>query len=385
MAIYFANKGSIDLSVIRVMGVSVKETDTPIGYFGTGLKFAIATLLRTGQRISLYTGGQTYNFSHRDVEVRGRSFQQVFMNDEPLPFTTELGKNWEVWQAYRELHSNTLDEGGVITDRATTDDTVFVVQGSEVERVYAARGEIFLQSKPLEVLSGVEIHPAPSIYVYYRGVRVAQLPEKCAFTYNVTDKLELTEDRTIKSMWALEYLLETRVPTTKSERVAHTLISGCDTWDQNLNFTYCSSPSEVFMNVARRFRNDASVSDSVRRLIESGDQRDGVWPEHVPTPEESNVLREAFSILEYLECDLDLYEVHVTETLGPNTMGIYHKERDQIFVCREAIRGGDRFLAMVLYEEWLHKRHKLADNTRAMQTFLLNKLVAAVVGESTDA
>jgi len=385
MPVYFANRGHIDLSVIRVMGVSVKETDTPIGYFGTGLKFAIATLLRTGHYISLFTGGTTYTFTTRDVEVRGRTFRQVFMNDEPLPFTTDLGKNWEVWQAYRELHSNTLDESGVITDKPTTDDTVFVVQGPEVERVYSVRGEIFLQSKPLEVLDGVEIHPQPSSFVYYRGVRVAQLPEKCCFTYNVTANLELTEDRTLKSMWALEYLLETKIPTTKSERIAHALISGSDTWDQNLNFTYCAAPSEVFMNVARRFRNDANVSDNVRRMVESGDQRDGCWPEHTPTPDESNVLREAFAILEYMECDLDLYEVQVTETLGPNVMGLYHRERDQIFVCREALRQGDRYAAVTLYEEWLHKRHKLDDCTRAMQTFLLNKLVSAVVGAPADA
>lgn len=385
MAIYFANAGEIDLSVIRVMGVSVKNTDTPIGYFGTGLKFALATLLRTGHHVALFAGGQTYTFTARDVQVRDRSFRQVYMNDEPLPFTTDLGKNWEVWQAYRELHSNTLDEFGTITDKPTTADTVFVVQGLEAERVYEARHEIFLSSKPLEVLDGVEIHPKPSSYVYYRGVRVAQLPETCCFTYNITTSMELTEDRTLKSMWSLEYLLETKLPTTKSERVAHALISGHGRWDQCLNFTYCGAPSDVFMDVARRFRNDASVSQNVRRMVEQGDQRDGVWPEHTPTADESAVLREAFSILEYMECDLDLYEVQVTETLGPSVMGLYHRERDQIFVCREALRQGDRFAAMVLYEEWLHKRHKLEDCTRAMQTFLLNKLISAVVGVPADA
>lgn len=32
--------------------------------------------------------------------------------------------------------------------------------------------------------------------------------------------------------------------------------------------------------------------------------------------------------------------------------------------------------AIVLYEEWLHKRHKLADESRSMQTFLLTKIVS---------
>ena len=65
------------------------------------------------------------------------------MNEEQLPFTTELGKNWEVWQAYRELHSNTLDESGVITDKKVHNDTVIEVEGSAIEKEYADRASIF--------------------------------------------------------------------------------------------------------------------------------------------------------------------------------------------------------------------------------------------------
>ena len=42
MKIYFCNAEPIDLNAIAIMGVSVKTGDNPIGYFGTGLKFAIA-------------------------------------------------------------------------------------------------------------------------------------------------------------------------------------------------------------------------------------------------------------------------------------------------------------------------------------------------------
>ena len=53
MTVYFANAGLIDLDVIRIMGVSVKTKDNPIGYFGTGLKFALSTLLRSGHKVTL--------------------------------------------------------------------------------------------------------------------------------------------------------------------------------------------------------------------------------------------------------------------------------------------------------------------------------------------
>ena len=48
--IIFQNKGLIDVHAISIMGVSVKE-DNSIGFFGTGLKYAIAVLLREGIKI----------------------------------------------------------------------------------------------------------------------------------------------------------------------------------------------------------------------------------------------------------------------------------------------------------------------------------------------
>ena len=81
MTVYFANAGLIDLDVIRVIGVSVKTGDNPIGYFGTGLKFALSTLLRTGHRVELRRGGEVLEFTAREVLVRGKRVQRVFMGE----------------------------------------------------------------------------------------------------------------------------------------------------------------------------------------------------------------------------------------------------------------------------------------------------------------
>ena len=47
MTVSFITPGQIDLENVFTFGISAKESDNPIGFFGTGLKFAIATLLRT--------------------------------------------------------------------------------------------------------------------------------------------------------------------------------------------------------------------------------------------------------------------------------------------------------------------------------------------------
>ena len=121
--ITFKNKGAIDVRAITTFGISSKENDNAIGYFGTGLKYAIAVMLREGVNFSIVTGGKQYEFETRAETVRVDEFNFCFMRAggtgkfEQLPFTTELGKNWELWQAFRELYCNCTDENGEISDR----------------------------------------------------------------------------------------------------------------------------------------------------------------------------------------------------------------------------------------------------------------------------
>src|SRR5262245_54522643 len=41
----FSNPGILDINLVKLLGVSVQESDSAIGFFGTGLKYAIASTL----------------------------------------------------------------------------------------------------------------------------------------------------------------------------------------------------------------------------------------------------------------------------------------------------------------------------------------------------
>lgn len=216
MTVYFANSGLIDLDVVRVMGVSVKTGDNPIGYFGTGLKFALSTLLRTGHKVELRRGGEVLPVMARTATVRGKEVQRVFLGEEALAFTTDLGRNWQVWQAYRELHSNTLDEAGEVTDQEVEADTVIAVEGDAIQREFANRDAIFLATKPIASNKFLEVHPGPTRSVFYRGVRAGTLPEEIMFSYNLLCPMTLTEDRTFESQYTVQWKLSQLIP-----RIAH--------------------------------------------------------------------------------------------------------------------------------------------------------------------
>lgn len=384
MSVYFANDGCIDLDVIRIMGVSIKEGDNPIGYFGTGLKFAISTLLRTGHKVTLLRGIETYEFSVRKREIRGQNVDQVFMNEEALPFTTQLGKNWQVWMAYRELHSNTLDEGGEVSDKSLTGDTVIIVDGAEFQHSYDVRATIFIQSPPIVENAKISVHHGVSGEVFYRGVRAGRMPNGAKFAYNIKTPMKLSEDRMFASQWDVEWKLQTLIPEVANHEVAVAVLEDTDGFDAALDFTYCSEPSAAFIEVASRLQSNVSANSSAAKIAERHMQSSGSFPEADLTETEKEKLSAAFPKLLKMRCDLYPDEVIVCETLGPNVYGAYHKTKDQVFLARATLDMGDAFIVATLYEEWLHKRHGFKDKTRELQNFLFHKLVS-VANDMPDA
>lgn len=380
MTVYFANAVLIDLDVIRVMGVSVKTNDNPIGYFGTGLKFALSTLLRTGHEVVLTRGGEVIPFSARPAEVRGKPVHRLYMGEEALPFTTELGRNWEVWQAYRELHSNTLDEAGTITDRRVEADTVFAVTGDGIQREYVNRDATFISGKPIAANEFLEVYPGPSRHVFYRGVRAGTLPEELTFAYNLLCPMTLTEDRTFESQYTVQWKLAQLIPRLPHRGLHAQLLSAGDRWDQKLDFTMCGTPSREFLDAAAATYTNMTASAAARRVVDRDLQERGVFPPARLTEEAQAVFLQAFPHLFRLGASLSPEDVEVVESLGPGILGLWHRERGQVFLAASTLDRGLETVVATLYEEWLHKAHGYADESRALQDFLLQKLIATSMG-----
>ena len=170
----FQNPGIIDPRSITTFGVSSKESKNPIGFFGTGLKYAISVLLRLNCQVTIHSGACTYTFDVENTRIRVNDFNLVRMSTAgaaPVPcgFTTELGKTWAAWQAFRELACNALDEAG--TYWATNDTTVtpapnattVIVTGENFAPAWAERDQIILprsQMQPAAASASIEPEPA---------------------------------------------------------------------------------------------------------------------------------------------------------------------------------------------------------------------------------
>jgi len=374
MTIYFHNPGTLDLDTIRLMGVSVKpDSENPIGYFGTGLKFAIATLLRTGHEITLTTAGTEYVFRQRSQSVRGQDFGIVYMNDEKLGFTTELGKNWKPWMAFRELHSNALDEGGSSATVCPEADTIIAVSGVGIEEAYRRRSQIFLETKPLWTFDNIEVHPGSSNIIFYRGVTALKREKPYAFTYNIKKEMSLTEDRFLKSEFLADWEIREAIESTSAqlpflqELFVHRL-------NEN-NFRHMDLTNQMY-EAARPHLHDVDFNSTIRELCREKAGQDEGHPAVQLSPFEELEVHSAVSLVQRLDPNISRSDFTITESLGSHTYGVYNRKRDEIYIARAAVDRGARFLASTIYEEWLHKTHGFIDETRPFQDFLLDRVIA---------
>lgn len=391
MSIVFSNRGVISRKAVTAFGVSSKERPGAIGYFGTGLKYAIAILLREGCAVTISSDKEVWRFGLSKRKVRVDTFQFVTLNGRALEFTTELGKNWELWMAFRELYCNVLDEGGGVgyrDEEATAaitgvpGMTTVIVEGERFEEVWKERNSVILQSEPLEKTERVWVHPGPSKYVYYKGVRVHTLLRPSLYTYNIQSALELTEDRTLKQPWMAAYHVQQAVhQMTNRDAITTILTAPRDTFEhEQLDYSYVPV-SGTFEEVAVPLVQGMSQKVNRSLLVACRTALHTKMKQDPPTDlsaVDAARLRKAVSFCRRVGYPVDEYPIKTSDFLGEDTLGM--AQDGVIFVTRKAFSMGTKQLAGTLVEEFLHLRYGLLDETRAMQNHLMDALVT--MGES---
>lgn len=264
--IIFRNPGVLPLDAITTFGVNVKpNTENPIGHFGTGLKYALAVLAREEAIVTIYAGDKHYTIGTNNIQIRDKEFQAVCITEHGkhliapftwnLPFTTELGKNWELWMAFRELYSNCMDEKGIcypgeIDGKPGGDETVIVVESDAFCKVLTDKKDIFIETSPVAKTKYFELHEGSG--VHYKGVRIAAFEKPLLYRYNFNSPVTLTEDRTLKDKTDLERRLVDSVKDSQDEDfIRRIVLAGKEYLEAGLNFTYESGFGETFLKTVK--------------------------------------------------------------------------------------------------------------------------------------
>jgi hypothetical protein len=394
--IVFKNKGLLDLHAITTFGASVKESKSPIGQFGTGLKYAIAVLLRHGQDIRIIIDGQVYAFGTKVQAIRDKDFSLVQMYEpagyhagrQPEPklcgFTTELGKHWELWMAYRELACNCMDESGSVSHESYAVDgeageTVICVTGQAFNAVWQNREQYILEGAPHSVVPELlEVRHTPNSGVYYRNILVGQLPTKSLMTYNFLCNVELTEDRTAKYLFLLQdKVRRALLETTDADFIRKAICAPKHTWEAAIDFNTTAEPSQLFKKIvmeeyAKDVMKPSASAVSMVRTREKAAFR------HKPmqiTQVQAKTLERASEFCRKIGFEVTQYPIHVVQNLGEGILAMA-VEREIWLSERVFQLGGTKAVASTLIEEFLHIDRGLRDESRDMQQFLFDKIVS---------
>ena len=388
--VYFDTPGLLDMRAVTTFGLSVKENENPIGYFGTGLKYAIAILMRNGADFTISTSaGEVYQFKVHQDTFRNVEFNCISMHtslrDTELPFTTELGKNWKMWMAFRELYCNTQDEKGVchINEGAqfgSVDWTRITVHDKDFYEAYANRRDYFLEDlEPAYVGHGIEIFTKrSSAHMFYKRIRTGDLARPSIMTYNHVRFLDLTEDRTVANVYMWDQQITMAIAgCTDEDIIRDFVLAAVDTYEAVATFSeYISTISEAFMNVMKPLAYDLSgrVNVSAQDLFIKHAHKTGDAFTFVDlSPIQATMYTKAAEVCVELGHRPADIKVHFVQSLGPGVLGCVR--RGKIYISIETFDMGTKMLAGTLLEELIHHECGLSDCTRGMQNYLMNRIM----------
>ncbi len=381
----FENEGEIDLRAIKTFGVNSKEGKNPFGFFGTGLKYAIAILLRNKQKVTIQIGLSTHTFDLTSARIRVDDFEIVTMNGEELGFTSQVGKNWKLWMAYRELYCNAMDESGTVSETWTLPEptagvTRVIIQGQAFSKVHAEKDTFILSTTPIQTFPDVDIHSGLNSYVFLKTIRVGQLAfgnKKSLFTYNIKKTVDLTEDRTLSYQFQARRPIVAAVLKSEDASFVRTILLAPEGFvESEFDFMDGPEPSETFLKVsAKLYANKGIAFNLTAAAVLKTHSKEDFSPQATElNMVEQCQLAKAITFCHSMRFPVDDIEIVIVDTLGDNILGLV--ENDKIYISRAAFDIGTKIVAGTLIEEYIHLTYGYADCTRAMQNYLFNKVIS---------
>jgi len=426
-----SNKGLIDVNAFKLIGASTKkDDDTKIGFFGSGLKYAIAWLMRNGSMFKVFVGDKEIKFTTRKKKLAQHEFDVIYVNGGQTSLTTELGAQWEEWFAIREIYCNALDEGA---GRATIveeiapyeDETAFYIPVTlGIKELFDHWGQYFSEArKDLEYAlvrdSNLEDFIAKDLkfknklfkggdelIIYRKGIQCYRVKKKCLFHYDM-DFAEINESRVMKSMWDFEYKLVRYLKQYASRDMIEYLLKNMHGyWEEKLDWDNASytdfndnwkdalkEQTIVSKEYAGHYEGKVDLTDVtqvpdllVKQLkAQYGDEvhalgyvgsADNFREEVVVLdPKHEYLLKDVMQFLEQVKYTVG-YPIKVCTFGQPNKLG--QAADDTIWLSEKLFDLGRKEIAMTIVEENEHLVSGLKDETRAFQNHFINKYITSL-------
>jgi len=248
------SKGIIESGAFTLLGASTKKgDDTKIGFFGSGLKYSIAWLLRNKIEFKVFAEYSEILFTTKSVSFREKEFGVICIDGKETSLTTEMGgSDWKPFSIIRELYCNAIDEGDAeisIVDKGmcvpVEDKTVFYIQVTEqFKEVLDNWDNYFSENRKDLVYSDADFNQiyagSDKTIIYRKGIRCFYLEQRATFNYDLS-WVAINESRVIADDHDFKWKLREFLQKNKDKKVIAQLLNTINkTWEKSFSWQYGS-------------------------------------------------------------------------------------------------------------------------------------------------
>jgi hypothetical protein len=424
--ILIQNDGEIESNSFELIGASTKRNDeTKIGFFGSGLKYSIAFMMRNNIEFKIFSGVNELVFTTQEEILKTQSFKRICIDGKPTSYTTTMGPTWELqWYVLREIYCNAIDEGSCQMVKST--EIVEPSQGKtriyieltpilesvinnwdayfsdereplfKCDKVHTSYMYSTIQEQPIKV------YRKTNGALFRKGVKVGG-NDKFKFDYEC-EFVDINEDRTAKHLHSLNYgfasmaiqmsnenwLLSILRDATCGEYYA---LQGTSVYgevnEKWIQFSY--DYLLVVKEVSGKYANKIAESPKEALYIPSSFalelknrlpeviilgmgkiSKDCAFEEIQLTPKMDFLLKEVLKSLEEMKYPVP-YHISVAEFMEERILGKADIESKTIYIADKTFDMGRRELALTLMEECEHIKSKAEDETREFQTHIFSQ------------
>jgi len=425
--ILIQNDGEVESGAFELIGASTKR-DSPekIGFFGSGLKYSIAFMLRNGIDFKIFSGENEIKFTLQKQSFRDQDFERICINGIPTSYTTSMGPTWtESWFVLREIYCNALDETNCQLVKSTDNvnavsgkTRVYIELNDELKSVVTHWDSFFSTDRePLysshaytsflangKTHQTVKVLPKTEGVIFRKGIRSDNKPE-LIFDYEI-DYADINEDRRLKNPGAMAYAYSDLAAKFVNENyVLSVLRTGGDDKPcveyKSLTDSTNTTASDLWIGFSERFmlvvkeisgRYSEQIMQSkkevlflpsafARRLKTTNPAikitgmgsvvNDVSFSECEVSGKMNFLLKEVLQSLAQMKYEIH-YPITIVSFSEGNVLGQADIEQKHIYLSDRVFDMGRREIATTLMEETEHINSKAADETRQFQNHLIS-------------
>lgn len=427
--ILIQNDGEIETNSFELIGASTKRDDAAkIGFFGSGLKYSVAYMMRNNIEFRIFSGEQELIFTTIPEKLKEQTFDRICINGKPTSYTVTMGPTWtEDWFVLREIYCNALDESSCQMVRETenvnavagktriyieaTDKLKMVVDNwdayfsterepmLDIDKVYTT----FLSDKCSRQM--VHIYKKTDGVVYRKGIRVG-VDKKTVYDYGF-EYVNINEDRTAKSLNALSYVFSDLMAHFPSEEYILAVLrtgsdeqscreySAMETTNPSgaISLNWVNFSKEYMLVIAEKsgkyaeeiqrtkkevllipnyFAKELKKQQPKVQILGIGRTIGDIGMTDVETtPKMDYLLKDVIKSLNEMKYHVH-YDISIVQFDDDETLGRADVKEKNIYLSDKIFDMGRREIAMTIIEEVEHIVSGKGDETRAFQNHLIS-------------